>query len=100
MIFCEHGQNISCIKAVKVVHPYETGFGKEITVPFYFQKPTTARKSAINKKLGEELTVEQIEAALKKMGNTVTVAANGDDTTPGWQQQGAQPQAIPKYNKR
>ena len=68
------------IKAVKVVHPYETGFGKEITVPFYFQKPTTARKSAINKKLGEELTVEQIEAALKKMGNTVTVAANGDDT--------------------
>ena len=68
------------IKAVKVVHPYETGFGKEITVPFYFQKPTTARLSAINKKLGAELSVEQVEAALKRMGNGVTVSKDGNET--------------------
>lgn len=33
---------------------------------------------------------------MKAMANH---AANGDDTTPGWLLSGAQPQAIPKYNK-
>ena len=68
------------IKPVKVVHPYETGFGKEITVPFYFQKPTTARLSAINKKLGVNLSAKEVEDALLKMGNSVNVRADDNDT--------------------
>jgi len=59
------------ILPVKVVHPYETGFGKEITVPFYFQKPTKATLSAINKKLGCDLTKAQVLDALSRMDNTV-----------------------------
>ena len=60
------------ILPVKVVHPYDTGFGKEITVPFYFQKETKASLKAINKKLGSELTKEQVLDALTRMDNDVT----------------------------
>ena len=60
------------ILPVKVEHPYETGFGKTVVTPYYFQKPTDARLSAINKKLGCDLTEKQVLDALYKMGNTVT----------------------------
>jgi len=59
------------ILPVKVVHPYETGFGKEITVPFYFQKEAKATLAAINKKLGSDLTKEQVLDALSRMDNDV-----------------------------
>lgn len=60
------------ILPVKVVHPYETGFGKEIVTPFYFQKPTKATLSAINKKLGCDLTKAQVLDALSRMDNDVS----------------------------
>ena len=59
------------ILPVKVVHPYETGFGKEIVVPFYFQKPTGTTLAEINRKLGEDLTREQVVDALSRMDNDV-----------------------------
>ena len=59
------------ILPVKVVHPYETGFGKEITVPFYFQKEAKATLAAINKKLGGDLTKKQVLDALSRMDNDV-----------------------------
>jgi len=61
------------ILPVKVVHPYDTGMGKEITVPFYFQKTTKASLSAINKKLGCDLTKEQVLDALSRLDNDVEV---------------------------
>ena len=45
---------------VKTQHPYDTGYGKDIQVPFYFQKPTEARLSAINKKLGSSLSEKDV----------------------------------------
>ena len=59
------------ILPVKVVHPYETGFGKEIVVPYYFQKEAKASLAAINKKLGSDLTKEQVLDALSRMDNDV-----------------------------
>ena len=68
------------ITPVLVKHPYDTGFGKDIVAPFYFQKTTDARLTAINKKLGEELTVAQVVEALEKMGNSVSHRSeNGDE---------------------
>lgn len=59
------------ILPVKVVHPYETGFGKEIVVPFYFQQTTKATLSSINRKLGCDLTKAEVLDALDRMDNTV-----------------------------
>ena len=60
------------ILPVKVVHPYDTGLGKEIVVPFYFQQPTKATLAAINKKLGCDLTKKEVLDALSRMDNDVT----------------------------
>lgn len=74
--FFDAGYNII---PVKTQHPYDTGYGKDIQVPFYFQKPTSARLSAINKKLGANLTEKEVIADLERMGNSVTSRSeNGD----------------------
>ena len=56
------------ILPVKVIYPEETPFGKEITVPFYFQEPASCSLQLVHKTLGEKMTGEQAVAALKKMG--------------------------------
>lgn len=60
------------ILPVKVEHPYDTGFGKTIVVPYFFQPDTVAHLAAINKKLGVDLTKAQVLDALKRMGDTVS----------------------------
>lgn len=67
------------ILPVKVVHPYETGFGKEIVVPFFFQQDTKTTLSSINKLLGEKLTKAQVLDALSRMDNAVSAADTKDD---------------------
>lgn len=61
------------ILPVRVEHPYETGYGKTITTPFYFQKTTQARLSAINTLLGHNLTKDEVQEALTKMDCHVSI---------------------------
>ena len=79
IVACDFADAGYTILPCKVEHPYDTGFGKDIVAPFYFQEPATASLSEINRLLGSQLTPEQATAALEKMGNTVTVA--GDKVT-------------------
>lgn len=79
IVACDFADAGYTILPCKVEHPYDTGFGKDIVAPFYFQEPATASLSEINRLLGSQLTPEQAIAALEKMGNTVTVA--GDKVT-------------------
>lgn len=72
IVACDFADAGYQILPAKVVHPYETGLGKEITVPYYFQKTTKASLSAINKKLGCDLTKAQVLDALSRMDNNVT----------------------------
>ncbi len=61
------------ILPVKVIYPYDTPFGREITVPYYFQKPVTVDLAYVNKILGENLTAEEAAAYCRKMGDSVEV---------------------------
>ncbi|HAN42004.1 MAG TPA: phenylalanine--tRNA ligase subunit beta [Sphaerochaeta sp.] len=56
------------IEPVKVIYPYETEFGKEITVPYYFQDSQSCTIQDIKHVLGEDLTVEDAKDALLRMG--------------------------------
>ncbi len=56
------------IEPIKVVYPYETEFGKEITVPYYFQDSQSCTVEQIHKTLGEKITAKQAKDALLKMG--------------------------------
>ena len=56
------------IEPVKVIYPYETEFGKEITVPYYFQDSQSCTIGEINHVLGEDINVEDAKDALLRMG--------------------------------
>jgi phenylalanyl-tRNA synthetase beta chain len=62
------------ILPVRVDHPYETGLGKSVTAPFYFQPVTKAHLSHINRLLGSSFTADEVLSALYSMGNTVVAA--------------------------
>jgi phenylalanyl-tRNA synthetase beta chain len=67
------------IRPIRVDHPYETGYGKSVCAPFYFQKPTKAVLKNINKLLGSDFNKDQVVDALEKMGNKIeTKDVNGD----------------------
>ena len=56
------------ILPIKVRLNQDTPYGREITVPYYFQEPQRASIEAIDKKLGLALTADDCIASLRKMG--------------------------------
>jgi phenylalanyl-tRNA synthetase beta chain len=69
------------ILPVKVIYPYDTPFGREIVIPYYFQEPVTVETAYANKLLGIDLSVEEAAQAVRRMGckvvqgkDTITVA--------------------------
>jgi phenylalanyl-tRNA synthetase beta chain len=56
------------ILPVKCVFPYDTPYGREITVPYYFQSPIACELSFVQRMLGQKLSAEEVVASLRKMG--------------------------------
>jgi phenylalanyl-tRNA synthetase beta chain len=56
------------ILPVKVVYPYDTEFGREVTFPRYFQTEVKAELEYVNRLLGVNLIGDQAQSALEKMG--------------------------------
>ncbi|HNY22404.1 MAG TPA: phenylalanine--tRNA ligase subunit beta, partial [Treponemataceae bacterium] len=79
IVACDFADAGYKILPVKVEHPYETGLGKTITTPYYFQKSTSTTIAAINRLLGSELSGGEIRDALERMGNEVETS--GDTVT-------------------
>ena len=79
IVACDFSDAGYTILPVCIEHPYDTGFGKTITTPFYFQEPTKTTLHAINKLLGTELNAQEITEALELMDNTVQL--DGDVLT-------------------
>ena len=62
------------ILPVKCRFAKDTPYGREITVPYYFQKPMTASLDLVHHKLGEDLSGEECVEALRKMGVKASVS--------------------------
>ena len=56
------------IEPVKVIYPYETEFGREITVPYYFQDSQSCTLEDIKHVLGEDIDADEARDALLRMG--------------------------------
>ena len=82
IVACDFSDAGYTILPVSIEYPYETGFGKTITTPLYFQEPTKTTVHAVNKLLGTELSVQDIVEALERMDNTVTVEGDCLTLTP------------------
>lgn len=68
IVACDLADAGYTILPVKTVYPYDTELGREIVSPFYFQQPIRATRSAINKMLGEELSIEDSSLYASAMG--------------------------------
>ncbi|MGL4986755.1 MAG: phenylalanine--tRNA ligase subunit beta [Treponemataceae bacterium] len=67
------------ILPVQVNHPYETGFGKSIVTPFYFQEQAKTSVSAVNKMLGSSFGAGEIVQSLSKMD--IKATNDGEEIT-------------------
>ncbi|MBN2736400.1 MAG: phenylalanine--tRNA ligase subunit beta [Spirochaetales bacterium] len=70
------------ILPVKIVYPYDTPYGREIVTPYYFQQPVSMELDYGRKLLGENLSNEDLLAALKTAGNNVKLDSRKVILTP------------------
>ena len=64
------------ILPVKTVYQYDTPLGREVTVPYYFQKPVETEVSYVNKLLGEKFSAEEAALLGQKLGCRIEVSGN------------------------
>ena len=79
IVACDFADQGYTIKPILVKHPYDTGLGKDILAPFYYQPKTKTTLKAINKLLGSDFDMKTVEDALIRMGNTIEV--KGEEIT-------------------
>lgn len=79
IVACDFADQGYEIKPILVKHPYETGFGKDILAPFYFQPQTKATLKHINKLLGTDFDDATVLDALRRMGSVVSSKKISDD---------------------
>ena len=82
IVACDFSDAGYTILPVTVEHPYETGFGKTVTTPFYFQETARTTIQAVNKLLGTTLSVQEIAEALERMDNAVSIEGDTLILTP------------------
>lgn len=76
IVACDFADCGYTILPVKIEHPYETGYGKTITTPFYFQENAETSVEAVNKLLGSSFKAEEITEALKRMDSETEISGN------------------------
>lgn len=64
------------IKPIRVVFDSETEFGKEMTIPYYFQDTASCTLDDVHRVLGENLTMDEAKKALLRMGINSTSEGN------------------------
>lgn len=68
MVACDFADSGFTVRPVTVEYPYDTPFGRKVTFPYYFQKPTFCSLARIEKFLGDRLSGPECAAALGRMG--------------------------------
>jgi len=73
IIACDLADTRFSILPVRVVYPYETPHGRELTTPYHFQGTCSVGISQVCKVLGESLPADDIPEYLAKMGLRATI---------------------------
>lgn len=82
IVACDFADAGYTILPCLVKHPYDTGFGKNIVTPFYFQKQTIAHVAVVQKLLGEAFSADDILKSLARMGVEAKVEGDVITVTP------------------
>jgi phenylalanyl-tRNA synthetase beta chain len=98
IVACDVADAGYTIEPVRIEYPYDPPYGREITVPYYFQKPQRATLRDINRLLGTSLSEEEIVAALHRMGVVATAASSASASAPaGGGEERAIVVRVPEY---
>lgn len=73
IVACDFADLGYTILPVKILYPYDTPYGREITTPFYFQKPQEVELRSAEKLLGEEFSPREALRCLARMGCSAEV---------------------------
>jgi phenylalanyl-tRNA synthetase beta chain len=65
---CDLADQGYTIEPIAVEYEYDTPFGKEVTTPYYFQKPVFCSLARVEKFLGEKLSAVECITSLERMG--------------------------------
>jgi len=68
IVACDLADNGFSIEPVEIEYEFDTPFGKNIVIPYYFQEPVFCSLSRIEKFLGEKLSADECLEALARMG--------------------------------
>lgn len=68
IVACDCSDMGFTILPVRCEFPYDTDYGRTITVPYYFQRPAACELGFLRKMLGDSLSGEQVVDALRHMG--------------------------------
>jgi phenylalanyl-tRNA synthetase beta chain len=79
IVACDFADLGFTVLPVKVRYPYDTPYGRQITTPFYFQRPQEAGLSEAAKILGEVFSADEAVRCLRRMG--CIAQANGETLT-------------------
>jgi len=74
MVACDFADSGYTVMPVTVEYPYDTPFGRNVTFPYYYQKPTFCSLARVEKFLGEKISGPDCVAALRRMGCTAEEA--------------------------
>jgi phenylalanyl-tRNA synthetase beta chain len=81
MVACDFADAGYQVVPVTVEYPYDTPFGRTITFPYYFQKPTFCSLRRVEKFLGQALSGPECAAALRRMGCVAEEAVDSETGT-------------------
>ena len=76
IVACDVADMGYTIEPVRIEYPYDTPYGREITVPYYFQTGQSASVSEVNAMLGVDLSRTAVTEALRRMGIAVEESAS------------------------
>ncbi len=68
IVACDLADDGFTIEPVKIIYPYDTEFGRELVIPYYFQSPAAVSMKDVCKLLGAALSPDEALAALRRMG--------------------------------
>jgi phenylalanyl-tRNA synthetase beta chain len=64
------------ILPVRIVYPFDTAYGRELVTPYYFQKPVSLEVSEASRLLGVQISAEEAQDCIRRLGNPVTRSGN------------------------
>lgn len=77
IIACDLRDMGHTILPVRVEYPYDTPFGRVVTMPYYFQEPAAAEMEYVKRQLGIDISAKEAADLLAKMGITAEAENDG-----------------------